>query len=209
MGSALHRCHLRRSQHKSLSANAADHRPLVSLVDLATQSPHVNVHEIGLGDELVFPDFAKKHCPRQHLALAPHHIFEQKELTRHQIDRTLTRRAVRVRRSSCSGPTLRTVFRLSVGRRRSSTSLARNSATATTLAGFIFIGKASVLENRDEAERISSALLLVIEFSFPAFSSPRDRSMKPGLAWDQAPAFRGVKSVHSKLPLQADDGSFG
>src|SRR6266446_6826248 len=69
------------------------------------------------------------------------------------------RLAVRVRRSSCRGPTLRTVFWLSVGGRRSSTSLASNSATATTLAGFIFIGRASVLENRDEAERISSALL--------------------------------------------------
>jgi hypothetical protein len=46
---------------------------------------------------------------------------------------------------------------------RSSTSLASNSATATTLAGFIFIGRASVLEVRDEAERISSALSLVIE----------------------------------------------
>jgi hypothetical protein len=37
---------------------------------------------------------------------------------------------------------------------------------AATLSGFIFVGRASVLENRDEAERISSTLLLIIEFSF-------------------------------------------
>jgi len=37
---------------------------------------------------------------------------------------------------------------------------------AATLAGFIFIGSASFLGNRDEAERISSTLLLIIEFSF-------------------------------------------
>src|SRR5260370_24459068 len=89
------------------------------------------------------------------------------------------RLAGRARRAGCRGPTLGTVFWLSVGGCRSSTSLASNSATATTLAGLIFIGRASVLENRDEAERISSALLLVIEFSFPSFSSPRDRFMKP------------------------------
>ena len=48
-------------------ADGADHWPLVSLVDLTTQSPHVNVHEIGLGGELIVPDFPKKHCSRQPL----------------------------------------------------------------------------------------------------------------------------------------------
>src|SRR5882757_2852481 len=65
-------------------------RPLVSLVDLATQSPYVNVHKIGLGDELIVPDFPEKHCSRQHLALAPHHVFDQKQFPRPEVDRTLT-----------------------------------------------------------------------------------------------------------------------
>src|SRR5712672_3433762 len=73
-----------------MPADGADHWPLVSLIDLTTQSPHVNVHEIGLGDELIVLDLPKKHCSRQHLALAPHHIFDQNELTRQEIDRTLT-----------------------------------------------------------------------------------------------------------------------
>ena len=58
-------------------------------VDFTTESPHVNVHEIGLGREVVIPNFLKEHFSRQHLAFASHHIFEQTEFAGPEIDRTL------------------------------------------------------------------------------------------------------------------------
>lgn len=166
MGSAFRCGHLRRSQHKSLCANGADHRPLVSLVDLATQSPHVNVHKIGLGDELIVPDFPEKHCSRQHLALAPHHVFDQKQFTRPEVDRTLialdgARQKIEPQRADAED-----CFPAVGGWPQKLFYSASNSAMAATLAGFIFIGSTSVLGNRDEPERVSSTLLLIIEFSF-------------------------------------------
>ena len=57
-------------------------------VDFTTESPHVNVHEIGLGGEIVIPNLLKKHFSRQHLAFAPDHIFEQTEFAGPEIDCT-------------------------------------------------------------------------------------------------------------------------
>jgi hypothetical protein len=133
----------------------------------------VNVHKIGLGDELVVPDFLKS------IALVntwPWRRIMYSTRSNSRGRRSIVRSprlTLRVRRSSHSGPTLRTVSRRSADGRRSSSTLASNSAMAATLAGFTFIGSASVLGNRDDAERISHTLLLIIEFSFLRLTTAR------------------------------------
>ena len=59
-GMRLAESSVRRSQHKSLSANVVKHRRLKRFVDLTAQLSHVNVHEIGLGVKLIVPDFLEK-----------------------------------------------------------------------------------------------------------------------------------------------------
>ena len=68
------------------AAHIVNHRRLVRLVHLAPQPPHMNVDEVGLGNELVVPHLLQQHRARQHLLLATHHVFEQPEFARQQID---------------------------------------------------------------------------------------------------------------------------
>src|SRR6202035_2760919 len=76
----------RGTEDESGPADIVDHRRLVRRVDLVAQAAHVHVHEIGLRNELVLPHFLEEHGARQHLILAAHHVFEQPELARKQLD---------------------------------------------------------------------------------------------------------------------------
>src|SRR4030081_40779 len=79
----------RRTENETHAAYIVNHRRLMRLVHLAPQPPHMNVDEIGLGNELVVPHLFKQHGARQHLLFATHHAFEQTKFARHQIDNTV------------------------------------------------------------------------------------------------------------------------
>src|SRR6266851_8994153 len=74
------------TEHESHAADAMDHLRLVRFVHLVPQAAHMDVHQIGLRNELVLPDFLKEHRARQDLVLALHHVFEQPKLARQQFD---------------------------------------------------------------------------------------------------------------------------
>src|SRR5712671_1951345 len=76
----------RGTEDKSYAADAMDHRRLVLIVDLVPQPAHMHVDEVGLWDELVFPHLFEQHCARQRLVLATHHILEQAEFPRQQLN---------------------------------------------------------------------------------------------------------------------------
>src|ERR1700730_9737761 len=100
----------RRTEDETHAADVVNHRRLVRLVHLAPQPPHMDVDEIGLGNELVVPHIFHQHGPR-HTPLF----------------------AVRSMRSSSSGPTRITVSRLSAGRRNSASIRATSSTAANGL----------------------------------------------------------------------------
>src|SRR6195256_4823174 len=76
----------RGTEDKSYAADAMDHRRLVLIVDLVPQPAHMHVDEVGLWDEFVFPYLFEQHGARQRLILAAHHILEQAEFPRQQLD---------------------------------------------------------------------------------------------------------------------------
>src|SRR5712675_1332150 len=76
----------RGTEDKSYAADAMDHRRLVLIVDLVAQPAHMHVDEVGLWDELVFPHLFEQHGTRQRLVLATHHILEQAEFPRQQLN---------------------------------------------------------------------------------------------------------------------------
>ena len=50
------------------------------------RSDGMHVDEVGLRDELVVPHLFQQHGARQHLLFAAHHVFEQAEFARQQIN---------------------------------------------------------------------------------------------------------------------------
>ena len=76
-------------------------------VNLAPETAHMHVHEVGLWNELVFPNLSEEHFTRKYPALPTHHILEQAELSRQQINRAAASlgRAfdkIELKRSTCS-----------------------------------------------------------------------------------------------------------
>src|SRR5882762_11790913 len=76
----------RGTENESDAADTMDHRRLLRVVDLVTQPAHMHVHKVGLRDELVFPHLFEQHGTRQRLVLATHHILEQAEFPRQQLN---------------------------------------------------------------------------------------------------------------------------
>src|SRR6266404_1594721 len=58
-------------------------------MDLAPKPAHVHVHEVGLRNECILPHLSEEHFTRKYPPLATHHIFEQAELSRQQINRAV------------------------------------------------------------------------------------------------------------------------
>jgi hypothetical protein len=74
------------TENESLAVDGKDHRCLVRPIDLAPKPAHMHVHEVGLWNELILPYLSEEHFTRKHPALATHHILEQAELSRQQIN---------------------------------------------------------------------------------------------------------------------------
>src|SRR5229473_4088368 len=79
----------RGTEDETHAADIMNHWRLARLVHFAPQPPHVNVNEVGLGNEVVVPHLLQQHRARQHLLLATHHVFEQAEFARQQINRAI------------------------------------------------------------------------------------------------------------------------
>ena len=58
-------------------------------IDLAPKPAHMHVHEVALWNELILPHLSEEHFARKYPALATHHILEQTELSRQQINRAV------------------------------------------------------------------------------------------------------------------------
>src|SRR5258705_7569875 len=76
----------RGTENESDAADTMNHRWLLRVVDLVTQPAHMHVNEVGLRDEFVLPHLFEQHGSRQRLVLAAHHILEQAEFPRQQLD---------------------------------------------------------------------------------------------------------------------------
>src|ERR1700730_11016972 len=76
----------RGTEDKSHAADAVDHRRFMLGIDLVAQPAHMHVDEVGLRDEFVFPHLFEQHGTRQRLVLAAHHILEQAEFPRQQLN---------------------------------------------------------------------------------------------------------------------------
>src|SRR3979411_278260 len=76
----------RGTEDKSYAADAMDHRRHVLIVDRVAQPGHRLVEDVGVWDECVFPYLFEQHGARQRLVLAAHHILEQAEFPRQQLN---------------------------------------------------------------------------------------------------------------------------
>src|SRR5258708_23882177 len=76
----------RGTENESDAADTMNHRWLLRVVDLVTQPAHMHVDEVGLRNEFVLPHLFEQHGSRQRLVLAAHHILEQTEFPRQQLD---------------------------------------------------------------------------------------------------------------------------
>src|SRR6195256_1030681 len=76
-----------RTQNESCGADVANHGGFICPVDLATQSTHMNIDKIRFRNEFVVPYVFEEGCARQQLVDPLHHVLEQMELARPQIDR--------------------------------------------------------------------------------------------------------------------------
>ena len=76
-----------RTQNESCAADVANHGGFICPVDLATQSTHMNIDKVRFRNEFVVPYVFEEGCARQQLVDPLHHVLEQMELARPQIDR--------------------------------------------------------------------------------------------------------------------------
>ena len=76
-----------RTQNESCAADVANHGGFICPVDLATQSTHMNIDKVRFRNEFVVPYVFEEGCARQQLVDPLHHVLEQMELARQQIDR--------------------------------------------------------------------------------------------------------------------------
>src|SRR3984893_15641354 len=77
------------TENESLAMDGKDHRRLMRPIDLAPKPAHMHVHEVGLWNEPILPYLSEEHFTRKYPALATHHILEQAELSRQQINRAV------------------------------------------------------------------------------------------------------------------------
>jgi hypothetical protein len=78
------------TENESFATDVKDHRRLMRPIDLAPKPAHMHVHEVGLWNELILPHLSQEHFTRKYPALVPHHILEQTELSRQQINRAIS-----------------------------------------------------------------------------------------------------------------------
>jgi len=76
-----------RTHNESCAADGANHGGFICPVDLATQSTHMNIDKVRFRNEFVVPYVFEEGCARQQLVDPLHHVLEQMELARPQIDR--------------------------------------------------------------------------------------------------------------------------
>src|SRR5712675_3436003 len=77
------------TENESLAMDGKDHRRLVRPIDLAPKSAHMHVHEVALWNKPILPHLSEEHFTRKYPALVTHHILEQAELSRQQINRAI------------------------------------------------------------------------------------------------------------------------
>jgi hypothetical protein len=77
------------AENESLAMDGKDHRRLMRPIDLAPKPAHMHVHEVALWNEPILPYLSEEHFTRKYPALATHHILEQAELSRQQINRAV------------------------------------------------------------------------------------------------------------------------
>jgi hypothetical protein len=67
----------------------ADHRGFIWPVDLATQFSQANIDEVRFRHEFVVPYLLEQHGAGQDLVLAAHHVLEQTEFSRQEVERSV------------------------------------------------------------------------------------------------------------------------
>ena len=75
-------------QHIPRSTNGVDKIAAKTSVNLGTQSADIGFHDVGLGVEMKFPDFFKKHCSGYDPVGIAHEVFQQFEFQGLQIQIT-------------------------------------------------------------------------------------------------------------------------
>jgi hypothetical protein len=76
-------------ENEPFAVDGIDHRRLMRPVDLAPKPAHVHVHEVALWNKPILPHLSEEHFTRKYPALVTHHILEQAELSRQQINRAI------------------------------------------------------------------------------------------------------------------------
>src|SRR3984893_17871238 len=77
------------TENESFATDVKDHRRLMRPIDLAPKPAHMHVHEVALWNKPILPHLSEEHFTRKYPALATHHILEQAELPRQQINRAV------------------------------------------------------------------------------------------------------------------------
>src|ERR1700681_196122 len=77
--------HLERSQRRGRCESSG----FIWSVDLAAQSAHMNIDKVRFRYEFIMPYLFQEGRPRMQLVALFHHVFEQPELSRPQIDLTV------------------------------------------------------------------------------------------------------------------------
>ena len=70
----------------SFAADVANYRGFLWAVDGCTQPTRVHIDTVGLRNEFIVPFILDKSCARQQLAAPLHHLLEQLEFARRQIN---------------------------------------------------------------------------------------------------------------------------
>ena len=71
----------------SFAEDVANYRGFLGAVDGCTQPTYVHIDTVGLRNEFIAPYILDKSCARQQLAAPLHHLLEQLEFARTQINR--------------------------------------------------------------------------------------------------------------------------
>src|SRR5579863_6647272 len=77
---------VRSTDTKSHAAYCVDQRIGLLAVDLAANTPDIDVDDVGRRVEMDVPDALQQHRARHHLALVANEIFEHLEFPRQQFD---------------------------------------------------------------------------------------------------------------------------
>ena len=77
------------TENKSRAADVVDHGGIIWSVPPCAQPAHMDVNEIGRRHELIVPDLFEQHGAREQLVASLHHVLEQAEFPRQQLDRAV------------------------------------------------------------------------------------------------------------------------